>query len=70
MFQWTLDQEQRRIVQSRYQQFIAAGANPCDARNAAEAITVEEFYKDYKRTPYDKKAIDKVWQALVKVSKP
>jgi hypothetical protein len=65
MFSYRLNQEQRRIAHSRYQAFIAAGANPSDARNAAEAITVEEFFPDYQRTPYDKAAIAIVHAALV-----
>jgi hypothetical protein len=69
MFAYQLNQEQRRIAHSRSQEFIAAGANPCIAVLAAEAITVEEFYPGYQRTPYDKEAIAVVHAALVASNK-
>ncbi|WP_354635458.1 hypothetical protein [Planktothricoides raciborskii] len=65
MFGYKLTQEQRLIAQARYQEFIKAGANPSAARNAAEAITIEEFFPEYQRTPYDKADIHEVWQALI-----
>ena len=69
MFSYRLTQEQRRIAHSRYLEFIKAGANQSSARNAAEVITVEQFYPDYKRTPYDKADISVVWEALIAANK-
>lgn len=51
----------RKIAHARYQTFIANGCNPGQARNAAEALTLEQENPDYQRTVYNQQAIHHCW---------
>ena len=64
MFQFRLSQNGRKIAHSRYQLLIEQGCNLADARNAAEAMTLEQENFDYKRSDYDQQAIHSCWETL------
>lgn len=64
MFKHQLTANGRKIAHNRYQFFIAKGCNPSQARNAAEALTLEDENLDYHRTVYDQQAISACWQKL------
>ena len=64
MFKHQLTANGRKIAQSRYQFFVQKGCHLSHARNAAEALTLEDENPDYQRSDYPQQAISNCWETL------
>ena len=69
MFNYRLTANGRKIAHSRYLWFIGQGCSPSQARNAAEALTLEEENPSYHRTHYDQQAINNCWSHVTQGDK-
>ena len=64
MFNHQLTANGRKIAQARYQFLLELGCKPGHARNAAEALTLEQENPDFIRSPYDERDICECWQKI------